>query len=168
MAKGMIDNMLNFGPTFIWVVLNLLILYFFLNKFVFTRLTVYMEVRAQGIKESLDNADKSRSDAAKLLKEYEEQLRVARQEADIIIENAKAKAAREYEVILHEAKKDAAGVIARAAEEAEREKQRSMGEVKAYASGLALAAASKVLEANMDTVSNRAIVDKFIDEAGVA
>lgn len=160
--------MLDFGPTFIWVIVNLLILYFFLNKFVFSKLTNYMDARAQGIKDNLDSAEKSKSDSAKLLRDYEEQLRSARHEADIIIENARAKAAREYENILHEAKVDASNVITRATEEAEREKQRLLGEVKAYASGLALAAASKVLEANMDTAANRAIVDKFIDEAGVA
>jgi F-type H+-transporting ATPase subunit b len=41
-------------------------------------------------------------------------------------------------------------------------------EIKNQVASLALAAATKVIEANMDTVSNRALVDKFIDEEGVA
>jgi F-type H+-transporting ATPase subunit b len=41
-------------------------------------------------------------------------------------------------------------------------------EIRNQIAGLALAAASKVLEANMNTESNKAIVDKFIDEEGAA
>jgi F-type H+-transporting ATPase subunit b len=40
--------------------------------------------------------------------------------------------------------------------------------VRSEVASLALAAASKVIEANMDTESNRVLVNKFIDEAGVA
>jgi F-type H+-transporting ATPase subunit b len=40
--------------------------------------------------------------------------------------------------------------------------------VRSEVASLAFAAASKVLEANMDTESNRLLVDKFIDEAGAA
>jgi F-type H+-transporting ATPase subunit b len=41
-------------------------------------------------------------------------------------------------------------------------------ELRSQVAGLALAAASRVIEANMNTESNKNLVDKFIDEAGAA
>ena len=41
-------------------------------------------------------------------------------------------------------------------------------DIRGQVAGLALAAASKVIEANMDNEANRALVDRFIDEAGAA
>jgi F-type H+-transporting ATPase subunit b len=53
-------------------------------------------------------------------------------------------------------------------EEIEREREQMLKDIKGQVAGLALAAASKVIDANMDNERNRALVDKFIDEEGVA
>ncbi|MCX7842461.1 MAG: F0F1 ATP synthase subunit B [Clostridia bacterium] len=152
----------------IWVALNLLILYFTLKKFLFKPVTEFMDNRARGIKESIENAEKNRAEAQKLKESFEEQIKNAKLEADKIIEAARAKAEKEYDSIVSSAKQQAEALLVKAREEIDRERQLAMREMKAQVAGLALAAASKVLEANMENIDNRLLVEKFIDEAGAA
>ncbi len=160
--------MLKFGPTFIWVAVNLLVLYWFMRKILFKPVTQFMDNRTNSIKESIENAEKNKADALQLKKSYEDQIRGAKDEAERIINDAKAKANREYDSILAAAKQDAETVLVNARAEIERERDQMIKEIRGQVAGLALAAATKVLEANMDTASNKALVDKFIDEAGAA
>lgn len=153
---------------FLIVALNLLILYFILKKILFKRVTEFMENRTKSIKDALDNADKAKADAAELRQKYEVQIRTAKDEADRIISEANVKAGKEYDAVLSAAKKDAEGILAKAREEIERERTQMLKDIKGQVAGLALAAATKVIETNMDTEANRALVDKFIDEAGAA
>ncbi|MCX7709408.1 MAG: F0F1 ATP synthase subunit B [Clostridia bacterium] len=150
------------------VALNLLILYFILRKILFKRVINVMETRTKTIKDSMESAERSKAEAAQLKKSYEDQIRGAKDEADRIINEARARGQKEYEAILAAAKEDAEKVLVKARDEIAREKAQMIKDIKGQVAGLALAAASKVLEANMDTESNKALVDKFIDEAGAA
>ncbi|MDP4179837.1 MAG: F0F1 ATP synthase subunit B [Bacillota bacterium] len=153
---------------FIITLLNLVLLYILLRKFLFKPVTQFMENRTKSIQESIDKAEKSKVEATELKQKYEEQLRAAKNEADQIINDAKARANKEYEAILGNARKDAEGIITRAKEEIERERAQLLKDVKGQVTGLALVVASKVIEANMDNEKNKALAEKFIDEAGAA
>ncbi|MDP4094252.1 MAG: F0F1 ATP synthase subunit B [Bacillota bacterium] len=153
---------------FLMVALNLVVLYLFLKRFLFKRVTQFMENRTNSIQEAIDNAEKNKSDAVEMKKKYEEQLKTANAQADSILNEAHAKAAREYDAIIASARKDAEAVVEKARAEIEREREQMLKDIKGQVAGLALAAASKVIEANMDNERNRALVDKFIDEAGAA
>ncbi|HOV26264.1 MAG TPA: F0F1 ATP synthase subunit B [Pseudobacteroides sp.] len=153
---------------FIFVFINFMILYFFLRKFLFKPVTQFMENRTNMIKNSLDNAEKSKNEASQLKLQYEEQLKSAKDEADKIINDAIAKANKEYEEILNNARKDAEAILAKGREEIEIERAQMLKEVKSQVASLALTVASKVVEANMDNESNRRLAEKFIDEAGAA
>ncbi len=154
--------------TAIFTVINLLILYFFLRKILFKRVTEFMENRTRSIKDSIENADMSKAEASKLKQQYEDQIRNAKNEADKILNDARARANKEYDAILSAAKKDAEGILARAREEIEREREQMVKDVRGQVTGLALTVASKVLEANMDNEKNKALAEKFINEVGAA
>ena len=160
--------MLNLGPTFIWVAVNLLALYFILKRILFKPVTEFMDNRAKSIRDSLENAERTKAEAYELRRMYAEQLGSAKQEADRILNEARSRGGREYDAIIEAAKHEAERILEKAREEIERERKLMLKEVKNQLATLALAAASKVLEANMDTESNRALVNKFIDEAGAA
>jgi len=159
-------NLINFTPTFIFVIINLLVLYFILKKLLFKPVTQFMENRVKSIKDSIENADKNKAEAAELKSKYEEQLRTAKGEADKIINDAHLRASGEYDALINTARKDAEGILAKAREDIVREREQMMKAVKGQVAGLALAVASKVIEANMDTDRNKDLVKKFIDEVG--
>ncbi|MDF2522492.1 MAG: synthase, subunit b [Clostridiales bacterium] len=155
-------------PTFIWVIVNLLVLYFILKKVLFKPVTDFMDKRTNSISEAIDNADKSKAEAADLKQKYEDQLKGTKVEGDKIINAARARANNEYEEILNSAKKDAEELLIKAREELERERANMLREVRNQVATLALSAASKVIEANMDNDRNKEIVERFMDEAGAA
>lgn len=150
------------------VALNLIILYMALRKLLFKRVTEFMENRTNSIKASLEDAENTRVEADGLKLQYQQLLNTAREKGDKIIEEARLKAEKESEGIIAAAREKSEGILAKAAEDIELERQQMLKDIRGHVAGLALAAASKVIEYNLDTDANRALVDRFIDEAGVA
>lgn len=154
--------------TFIFVALNLLILYFFMRKFLFKPVTEFMEKRKNSIDQALKDAEQARIEAAETRKNYEEQIKKIREESERLLNEGRAKAMREYDEIIANAKKEALAIVEKGRQDVEREREEMLRQVRQQIAALAIAAASKVVQANMDTDANKALVDKFIDEAGAA
>jgi F-type H+-transporting ATPase subunit b len=152
----------------VFAILNLLLLYFVLRKVLFKPVTEFMENRTQSIKNSIDEAEKQKAEAIELKRSYEEQIAHAKEDAEKIIREARAKAETEHDKIVAQARTEAEALMIRAREDIENERRQMISELRAQVAGLALAAASRVIEVNLDTEKNRALVDKFIDEAGAA
>jgi F-type H+-transporting ATPase subunit b len=155
-------------PSCILVFINLIILYAVLRKILFKPVTEFMEKRTQSIKNSIDNAEKQKAEAHELKLQYEKQMSEAKGTAEKIIDEAVAKAARKSDQIVAEAQDQAGIVLANARVEIERERQQMLKDIRNQVVELAIGAASKVVESNMDTGSNKVLVDKFLDEAGAA
>jgi F-type H+-transporting ATPase subunit b len=160
--------MMQFGPTFIWVAVNLIVLFIVLRKILFKKITQVLESRTQTIKANLDDAEKAKLEANDLRRSYEEQIKTIKKEAETILDSARVRGDKEYEALISDAQRRVSDMMLRANEEIERERQQLMKDVKNQVATLALVAASKVIEANMDNESNRTLVNKFIDEAGAA
>ncbi len=154
--------------TFIFVALNLLILFFFMKKFLFKPVTEFMENRKNSIEQALKDADQAKLEAAESRKNYEEQIKKIREESDKLLNEARIKATREYDEIIVNAKKDALVIVEKGRQDVERERAEMLRQVRQQIAALAITAATKVVQANMDTESNKSMVDKFIDEAGAA
>lgn len=146
----------------------MIILYVVLRKILFKPVTEFMEKRTRSIQASLDHAAAEKADALALKQAYEDQLKTAEAHGEQIVHEAVQKATREYDQIIDDARREAEAILENARIRAEREQEQTLRDIKSQVAGLALAAASKVLEANMDTDRNRALVDRFIDEAGAA
>ena len=60
--------------TIVFTVINLLVLYFILRKLLFGRVNAVLEQRAARVKETIDSAEASKSQAEELRAEYEDKL----------------------------------------------------------------------------------------------
>ena len=87
--------MLELNLNILWTILNIFILFLFLKKFLFKPVTAMMEKRTATIENSLEKAKQEEVAANKLLKEYEQKIVSAKQEADAIIAQAKLSAEAE-------------------------------------------------------------------------
>lgn len=154
--------------TFILVALNLVILYFFMRKFLFKPVTNFMEKRKNSIEEGLKDAADAKIEAAEVRKKYEEQIKNIKEDSDKLLNEARTRAAREYDEIVATAKKDALAIVQKGHEDVERERAEMLSQIRQQIAVLAIAAATKLVQANMDTDANKVMVDKFIDEAGAA
>jgi len=162
-------NIISLDPyRWILIFINLMVIYFVLKKFLWKPVTAFMEKRANSISDSLDNANKRLSEAETLKGEYQASLNNARIEAAKIVEDARTRAQHEYNSVLEAAMKDSEAFKARTRKEMTQEREETFAMLKAEIAGLALSAASKVIEANMDTESNRKFINNIIDKEGVA
>src|SRR5574342_878150 len=83
-----------FSSLIFWEVISFAILFFVLYKFAFPGILSVLEEREKKIKDSLDQAERHRSDAERKLKEYEAKLSAAGKEAEGILAAAKERAQR--------------------------------------------------------------------------
>lgn len=160
---------MEFNPiVFFSTIANLLILFFVLKKLLFKPVTEFMEKRANNIKEMFETAQSNKEQSENTKAELKQQLDKAVEEADKIINEAKARAEKQYEEILNKAKEDAKAIVEKAQREIEIERKTMLDDLKAQIAGIALAAATKVIQKNMDTDTNKKLVEQFIDEVGAA
>jgi F-type H+-transporting ATPase subunit b len=160
--------MLDFNITFIFTIINILFLYWILKKILFKPATTFMEKRANNIKEMFDSAQSSKEQAEAMKADLKKQLDNAIDEAEKIINDAKVRAEKQYEETLDKAKKDAKLLVEKAQRDIEIERKNTFDNVKAQIAGIALSAASKVIQKNIDTETNKKLVEQFIGEVGAA
>lgn len=163
---------LDFVTIDVWTLIftwgNLLILLLLMKKFLFKPVRKMMLDRENEVKAMYDDAENSKSDAAKLKAEYENKLSVARDDAEEIIKTATRNAALKSEEIIAEAHSSAAGIIERADKQIEAEKRNAENELKDEVAGLAVSIASKVIEKELDEEKHKELINSFIDKMGDA
>lgn len=156
------------SSTIIWTLINFAILFLLLKKFLFKPVTELMEKRTNAIEEDISNARTKLQEAEKTKSEYETILSAAYSKREDIFQAARESATKESEEIIHQARKEAEGILNKAQEAIELEKQKALKEIRNEITSLAFAAASKILQKNVDTEANKKIVQNFLDEEGVA
>jgi F-type H+-transporting ATPase subunit b len=159
--------MLDFSVTFIITVINITILCFILRAILFKPVTKFMEDRAQRVQNLIDQAEKDRSAAKKLLADYEAKVKDAEARANGILKTARDNAASQAEMIVVKAKKDAEILLADAQKQIEAERQIAMAKFRLEASTLVIAATSKLAAKELSGEDNRRYVGMLLDELAV-
>lgn len=153
--------------TIVFSVVNILVLFLFLKKFLFGRIQNIMDQRAATVQADLDQAKASAAEAQQLRQQYEDTLSGAKQEANGIIANARAAAMEQSNQITQQAQQEADQILQAAQKEIAIERQNTLANTQKEIADLALAAAAKLVEGKMDDAENRSIVDAFLTEEGV-
>src|SRR6187399_1105706 len=73
----------------IWTLLAFFVAFFILRKWAWPAISEALEKRQHAIEESIDTAERARTEAAELLAEYRERLKEARGQADEIVARAR-------------------------------------------------------------------------------
>ncbi len=154
----------------IWQILisliNLLILFLMLKKFLFKPVQKMMAARQAQVDQVYEDADKQLKSAAQMKQEYEQRLSSARDEADTLVRNATATAQQRGDQLVSEAQQQASRLKQKAAEEIEQQKKQMLSEVRQDISELAVDIASKVIEREINQGDYDAFVDEFIRNVG--
>ena len=154
--------MLSLDPfNLVCIIVNLIVLYILMKKFVFGRVLNVIEARQQMINEEKAGAKAVREEADRLKKEYEENLRQADETSNRIVQEARNRAQGEYSRILDRAAADAEAMKASAQKSIAMEREKTMDELHAQIMDLAVEAAGKIMS-EKDSI----LYDAFIKEAG--
>ena len=140
--------------TIVFSVINILVLFFFLKKFLFGRVGAMLEKRAQMVQADMDQAKQKAAEAEKLRSDYEETLNGAKQEAKQIIATAEQNAHAQGSEITAKAQQQADTLLKEAQKEIERERRQTLDGVQGEIADLALAAASKLMEQKVGLVAD--------------
>lgn len=150
----------------VWTVVNLLVLYVLIKKFLWAPVTAVIESRQREIENDLDGAEARNREAEAKRQQYDQQLAHAGQEAAHLVAQAKDRGEREYQAILSRAHADAAKVAAQAQQRAAQEREEMLRGARREVASLALLCAAKVAGKELDAAADRAMVEDFLDQAG--
>lgn len=156
---------LNFS-TVIWAIINFLVILAILYKFAYNPVMKFLDNRSEEIANNIAEAERNRSESEALLKEYQEKIAQASNEAQEIIARANKVTEEERNRILAQTRDEAAALLERARQEIQRERDEALFALRQEVSTLAVMAAEKILSRNLSTEDNKRIVDDFLNEVG--
>lgn len=121
--------------------------------------------RTQAIEGGIARAEKAQREAAVALKQYNDQLSTAREEAQQIREDARVQGAAILEEMRTKAAEEAQRITAAAHASIEAERQQAINSLRNEVGALAVELASKIVgEALDDQARQSRIVDRFLDD----
>ena len=152
--------------TIIVTLVTFLILLALLKKFAWGPLKDVMDKREHDINKDIDDAEQAKLNAQKLEEQNKQTLKETQDEVQKILEDSKVQARKQHEEIIHEANIRANGMIETAQNEINSEKERAIADINNQVSELSVLIASKVLQKEISDKDQKALVEKYIKEAG--
>ena len=154
----------------IWQILmsliNLLIMYLILKKFLFGPVQKIIATRKQQVEDIYTEAQEKRESAETMRHQYEEKLATARDEADDIVRTAQQTAQRRSDAIVAEATSQASHIKQRAENEIAQEKKQMLSDVRSEISDIAVEIASRIVGREIRKEDHDSFVDEFIRNVG--
>ncbi len=151
-------------PQIVFTIVNVLVLYAVLARFLFKPVQDILSKRAAHVKSELSEAEERNSEAAKLVEEYEQKLAQAREESRRLIEIAAKQAESSAAEIKNAAREEAQAMLERAQKEIGLERDKALASVRDEISGLALLAAGHLLGHKMDLEQDGQLIQEFLKE----
>lgn len=157
--------MLTLDWNILFTLINLVIFYLLMKRFLFKPILKVMNQRKEMINKQFEDADNAKSEAEALKKQYEEKLQGADDESERILSDARESANNEYSRIIDRAEEDAAKMKAEAQKRIEAENEKAVLSAREDIASLAIKTAEKLVGANISKEQNSAIFDEFLKES---
>lgn len=155
--------MLEINPGLIvWTIITFVIVLVILRATAWKPLLGALTAREEKIRSSLKDAQDAKEQARALLEENRRQLALAEEQSQRIIREGRDMGERLKAEILEKANASARSAVEQAREEIQREKESALTQLRSEVADLAIQAAGKILDANLDTAKQRALVDAVI------
>ena len=134
------------------------------KKYLWNYVLEFFQKRADFIEGNINDAKAKNEKASEYLLESEKQAKEAAKQYKEIIDQAKEDAVKAKSKIMDEANKQAQEKIEQARHEIESEKLAAQDEMKKEIVDVAVEVATKVMDQNMNTEANTALVDDFVKQ----
>ena len=158
---------INTGLSF-WTLVVFAILVLILGQYAWGPILAAVDAREKGIQTALDEAAERNQEAEKLLANYKENLADARRQANELLAEGKTAGESIRMAIEEKARGEAQSIIERARAEIERERDAAIAEIRRESVDLALAAATRLVQENLDQEKDRVLIERYLTELGGA
>ena len=158
-------GLLSFNPGFaIWILISTFIFILVMMKYAIPPIMKALNEREAKIKDSLESAEIALQRAESISKDNEKTLR----EAEVKAQKVRKDAIVEAELLRNErvtkAKDEATLIIEQAKKTIDQEKKLALTELRKEVARLAIESASIILDEELDVKKNGKLIDKFIDD----
>ena len=150
----LIAQLINFGILFV-------LLYFFAYK----RILKMLDERAKRVKESMEQTEQIKAQAAHAEDAVKQQIEAASKEGQEVVARAMRTGEEARRRAQLEAEKEAQMLVEKARVDIQRERNEAIGESRQEFADLTIVAAGKVIEKSLDKEAHRQIIDKVLDES---
>jgi F-type H+-transporting ATPase subunit b len=148
----------------IWTLLVFFGAFLLLRRFAWPQITEALDKRQRAIEESIDTAEQTRAEAAKLLDEYRERLREARAQADDIVARARKAGEVQEREALDVARAKREELLEQTRRDIEAETRRAIQEIRGEVADLTVLATEKVTRKALDEEDQRRLVEDALRE----
>ena len=155
----------NLGDSAAALVFFLLLLYL-LKKFAWGPLLNIMEAREKFVANEIEEAEKSRKEAAIASQEAQAQLLQMKQEAQKIIEDAKSAGAKQEQGIIEKALLESKRMKETAQKDIQNEKDKALQALQDKVASLSVLIATKVIEKEINAADQNNMINDYIKDLG--
>jgi F-type H+-transporting ATPase subunit b len=148
----------------IWTLLVFGITMYVLSKVAFPKIQEALDKRANAIRESIEQAEKSREEADKLHEEYRGRLREARQQSDDIVARARKAADAAKAQAAEEGREKREELLAAARRDIEAETRRSLERIRKEVADLTVLTTEKVTRKSLTGDDQKRLIDEALAE----
>ena len=148
----------------LWTIITFVVLLLILWKAAWKPLVEALDARAEKVRGDIENADRSRQDAEKLLAQHKQMMDNARNEAAKFIADSKAEAEKMKNEIVEKASADAKDVSERARKEINLAKDKALTEIKAEIVTLSTEIAAKIINKNLNPNDQKSLVEETLNK----
>ena len=156
--------MLRLDWNILFNIINLIILYLLMKRFLFKPVNAILEKRQQAADAQFAEADRQKAEAKESQEHYDALVQGAEDEKKRIVADARQEASAEYGRIVSEAKDKADGIVEKAKADAENEKAAAMQQADAAVRDMVVTSAARMVAMKDAKESDRALYDKFLAE----
>lgn len=152
-------------PTLLAQVVNVVILLVVLYFVAYKPVMRMLDERSKRIKDSMEQADAIKEQAARSEEEVKKQLAAASREGRERIDQSVKSGEQIKEKARQGARQEAEALITRARDEIKRERDEAISELRKEVADLTIAAAEKVIDRSLDKEAHRDLIDKVLEES---
>jgi F-type H+-transporting ATPase subunit b len=152
----------------IWTLLVFGVSMYLLAKLAFPRIAEALDRRQKAIEDSIDTAERVRSEAEQILAEYRERLAEARGQADEIVARARKTGEAAEGEIVAEARAKREEMMEQTRRDIEAETRRAIQEIRAEVADLTVLATEKVTRKTLTDADHQRLVEEALSELDFA
>ena len=152
--------------TALFTLVNTVILFLVLKKFLFKPVMKMITDRQKEIDDLYDAAGAAQKNAKALEQEYQQKLSVAAETGERIVKEAVKRGLDREEEIIRQANAEAAAIMDKATADIAMEKKKAINDAKDEISGMAMAIAEKVVGRELKEADQADLIDGFIAQLG--
>ena len=148
----------------IWTVVCFLLTLFVLKRFAFGPIQKMLDERRDRIRQSIEEAERARSEARKLLEEHRALIGQARGQAEQILAEARKVADSQRQRVKEETEADRQRRLEETKRQIEAETHRALEQIRAEVAELTLVATAKVTGKVLDDADHRRLIEDAIKD----